>query len=76
VRKADLSRHIDCVHLKVPQFSCPVKNCARKGANGFTRRDHRTEHLRHFHHRVIPKRPRGNQNMDEEDDEDDTHYHN
>ncbi|TLD38736.1 hypothetical protein E2P81_ATG01279 [Venturia nashicola] len=68
VRKADLTRHIDCVHDKKPLFSCPVRNCARKGDQGFTRRDHRTEHLRHFHHRDIPKRPRGSQQVDEEDD--------
>ncbi|KAE9970221.1 hypothetical protein EG328_006388 [Venturia inaequalis] len=70
VRKSDLTRHIDCVHDKKPQFSCPVRNCSRKGVQGFTRRDHRTEHLRNFHHRDIPKRPRGDQQMDEEDDED------
>lgn len=72
VRKADLTRHIHCVHEKKPQFSCPVRKCLRKGDQGFTRRSHRTEHLRHFHHRDITMRPKDNLFMDVEEREEST----
>jgi hypothetical protein len=59
-RKADLQRHEGCVHdkHKMERIDCPYKKCGRKAENGFLRRDHLTEHMRHFHNRDIPKKHR------------------
>jgi len=67
-RKFDLQRHIACIHVKndANKYDCPLKTCHRKGAKGFTRRDHRTEHLREYHHRNISKRIR--KKTDKEDE--------
>jgi hypothetical protein len=54
-RKADLGRHYKTIHEK-RFIDCPRRNCSRKGTNGFTREDHRVEHLRGYHGEVIPKR--------------------
>ncbi|KIW08960.1 uncharacterized protein PV09_00871 [Verruconis gallopava] len=70
-RKADLQRHETCVHDKdkVERIDCTVKKCNRKGGNGFLRRDHMTEHLRHYHSKDIPKKQRRSVPNAEEDDE-------
>jgi len=59
-RKADLQRHEVCVHNigHLQKLSCPFNRCSRKGDNGFKRKDHLTEHLRHYHAKDIPKRLR------------------
>ena len=59
-RKADLQRHESTVHdkHKTDRMDCPYKKCARKAESGFLRKDHLTEHLRHFHNRDIPKKGR------------------
>lgn len=56
-RHADLLRHMSTVHHKedMEKFDCPRRSCPRKGENGFTRKDHLTEHLRNFHVQDIPK---------------------
>ena len=54
-RKADLHRHHKSAH-DVKYVDCPRKSCARKGKNGFTRKDHLVEHLRGYHMEYIPKR--------------------
>jgi hypothetical protein len=71
-RKADLQRHMACVHDKAKQTrkDCPHRRCSRKGENGFLRQDHLTEHLRHFHNQAIPKRARRNSHMNTEEPED------
>jgi hypothetical protein len=43
---------------KVYEFGAP--RCSRKSSNGFTRKDHLTEHLQNYHHRKIPKHKKGN----------------
>jgi hypothetical protein len=54
-RRADLQRHLSTTHN--PQyFDCPKARCGRKGVNGFSRRDHLTEHLRGYHKEEILKR--------------------
>ncbi|KIW28262.1 uncharacterized protein PV07_07941 [Cladophialophora immunda] len=53
-RKADVTRHYKSRH-DIKYIDCPKRNCERKGSQGFTRRDHMTEHLRGFHMEVIPK---------------------
>ncbi|KAH0845539.1 hypothetical protein FOPE_11669 [Fonsecaea pedrosoi] len=58
-RKADVTRHYKSRH-DIKYIDCPKKNCERKGSQGFTRRDHLTEHLRGFHMEKIAKRPVGN----------------
>ena len=69
-RKADLERHQTCVHKKNgPKLDCPKRKCARKGTQGFSRKDHLTEHLRHYHHEEIPKRSRRAGADDDEDDD-------
>jgi hypothetical protein len=74
-RKADLQRHEQCVHDKDKQerIDCPFKKCSRKAEQGFLRKDHLTEHLRHFHNKDIPKRHRransGQQAQDDVEDE-------
>ncbi|OJD34618.1 c2h2 finger domain [Diplodia corticola] len=57
-RHTDLVRHMSTVHHREDQgkFDCVQRTCPRKGENGFTRKDHLTEHLRNFHLRSIPKR--------------------
>jgi hypothetical protein len=76
-RKADLQRHESCVHdkEKMLRLDCTFKKCSRKGDAGFLRKDHLTEHLRHFHGVDLPKRNRKNiggvQGQDDEDDMDD-----
>lgn len=59
-RKADLQRHQSCVHDKdqMERLDCTFRKCTRKGVNGFLRKDHLTEHLRHFHNQKLPKRHR------------------
>ncbi|KAF2087729.1 hypothetical protein K490DRAFT_65570 [Saccharata proteae CBS 121410] len=61
-RFADLQRHYKTVHRSstTQMHDCPKKKCDRKGARGFTRRDHLTEHLRAYHNETIPKRRKGN----------------
>ncbi|KAJ9611738.1 hypothetical protein H2200_004922 [Cladophialophora chaetospira] len=54
-RKADVTRHIKSQH-DVKYQDCPRARCERKGNQGFTRRDHLTEHLRGFHMEDHPKR--------------------
>jgi hypothetical protein len=54
-RKADVTRHIKSRH-DVKYIDCPKSKCERKGRQGFTRRDHLTEHLRGFHNAKLPKR--------------------
>ncbi|KIY02851.1 uncharacterized protein Z520_01316 [Fonsecaea multimorphosa CBS 102226] len=54
-RKADVTRHYKSRH-DIKYIDCPKKNCERKGSQGFTRRDHLTEHLRGFHMEKIAKR--------------------
>ncbi|EXJ59957.1 hypothetical protein A1O7_04105 [Cladophialophora yegresii CBS 114405] len=54
-RKADVTRHYKSRH-DVTYIDCPKRNCERKGRQGFTRRDHLTEHLRGFHMELIAKR--------------------
>ncbi|KAJ9392077.1 hypothetical protein DTO063F5_836 [Paecilomyces variotii] len=54
-RSADLKRHQTTVHYPVFQ-NCPVPKCARKGKNGFPRKDHLNEHLRSYHRINIAKR--------------------
>lgn len=54
-RSADLKRHQTSVHYPVFQ-DCPMPDCARKGGNGFPRKDHLLEHLRAYHHVPVPKR--------------------
>ncbi|OMP82851.1 hypothetical protein BK809_0001041 [Diplodia seriata] len=60
-RHADLLRHMSTVHHRGDRekFDCPKRTCPRKGENGFTRKDHLTEHLRNFHLQRIPKRRGG-----------------
>lgn len=60
-RHADLMRHMSTVHHRGDQekFDCVKRSCPRKGENGFTRKDHLTEHLRNFHLQDIPKRRGG-----------------
>jgi hypothetical protein len=57
-RKADMERHCSTVHAKSENkiYECDAPRCQRKGSNGFTRKDHLTEHLRNYHHCEIPKR--------------------
>ena len=57
-RKADLKRHVESTHEK-RFLDCTFKRCDRRGENGFTRKDHRTEHLRGYHRMGIPKRENG-----------------
>ncbi|KIW69140.1 hypothetical protein PV04_05033 [Phialophora macrospora] len=54
-RKADVTRHHKSRH-EITYIDCPRNNCERKGRQGFTRRDHLTEHLRGFHMVKIAKR--------------------
>jgi len=54
-RTADLIRHNKSTH-NVVFIDCTKPRCERKGANGFTRQDHLTEHLRGYHGADIPKR--------------------
>ncbi|EXJ73332.1 uncharacterized protein A1O5_03092 [Cladophialophora psammophila CBS 110553] len=54
-RKADVTRHYKSRH-DIKYIDCPKRNCERKGSQGFTRRDHLTEHLRGFHMEKIAKR--------------------
>jgi hypothetical protein len=54
-RKADASRHRRTQHEDA-KFDCPRNRCPRKGANGFTRNDHRNEHLRTMHGVQVPTR--------------------
>ncbi|KAF2841905.1 hypothetical protein M501DRAFT_927664, partial [Patellaria atrata CBS 101060] len=37
-------------------FQCDVPKCSRVGDNGFTRKDHLTEHRRSYHGLSIPKK--------------------
>jgi hypothetical protein len=57
-RKADRDRHRACVHQKENNRThpCNEPGCNRNGPNGFTRKDHLTEHARNFHQKAIPKR--------------------
>ncbi|KAF2138601.1 uncharacterized protein K452DRAFT_88965 [Aplosporella prunicola CBS 121167] len=57
-RHADLMRHAQTVHRRdgALLLDCPRRNCVRRGANGFSRRDHLREHLRAWHMVDIPKR--------------------
>ena len=43
-RKADVNRHMYSTHGRIEYIDCPVKNCARKGENGFARKDHLLKH--------------------------------
>lgn len=57
-RAADRERHVKSVH-KAPgdsPYPCPWPNCARRGPNGFSRKDHLIEHRRNYHHDSIAKR--------------------
>ncbi|KAH6682780.1 hypothetical protein B0J14DRAFT_574359 [Halenospora varia] len=46
-----LHRHLESLALEEPQFPCEYQNCKRhRGANGFHRKDHLTQHLRNYHH--------------------------
>ncbi|KAI9863075.1 MAG: hypothetical protein M1813_003895 [Trichoglossum hirsutum] len=57
-RKADLERHYNTHHGPQPErLDCPKRKCARKGENGFTRKDHLGEHMRNFHMEKLPRRP-------------------
>lgn len=47
-RKAGVQRHLATAHNR-QYFDCPIRRCARKGPNGFSRQDHLTEHLRGYH---------------------------
>ncbi|OAP58590.1 hypothetical protein AYL99_07680 [Fonsecaea erecta] len=58
-RKADVTRHYRSRH-DIKYIDCPKRNCERKGSQGFTRRDHLTEHLRGFHMEKIAKRQMAN----------------
>ncbi|EXJ95744.1 hypothetical protein A1O1_00868 [Capronia coronata CBS 617.96] len=51
-RNADLKRHIKSRHEGV-YLDCVVRECNRKGTNGFTRKDHRAEHIRNVHTAVV-----------------------
>ena len=52
-------RHTRSKHCKkIPEFSCPLAWCNRRGDKGFTRKDKLTNHLRSVHKRDIPKDPR------------------
>lgn len=55
-RKADVNRHMTCTHQRIEYIDCPIKNCARKGENGFTRKDHLLEHKRGYHCMDLSKR--------------------
>ncbi|KAK5008655.1 hypothetical protein LTR28_003688 [Elasticomyces elasticus] len=57
-RTADLQRHIMIKHYRdsVEKHSCPVPRCHRVNANGFTRKDKVTDHMRNFHNIDIPKK--------------------
>ncbi|KAF2399598.1 hypothetical protein EJ06DRAFT_557391 [Trichodelitschia bisporula] len=58
-RKADLTRHFECTHDEnSKRFDCTMPRCSRKGREGFTRKDHLTEHLRNYHQQDIPKNRR------------------
>ena len=57
-RKADLKRHVESTHEK-KFLDCPFQRCERRGENGFTRKDHLTEHLRGYHREAMPKREHG-----------------
>ncbi|KAF1809723.1 hypothetical protein P152DRAFT_402557 [Eremomyces bilateralis CBS 781.70] len=59
-RKADCRRHVTAVHERhnLTLVDCTVAKCGRRGRKGFTRLDHRTEHLRNFHKLDIPKKRR------------------
>jgi hypothetical protein len=72
-RKADLQRHELCIHDKdkTPRIACKMNKCSRRGENGFLRRDHLTEHLRHFHSQDIPKRQKRQSQIEELEDDDD-----
>lgn len=45
------------MHANVERLDCPRLNCSRKGDNGFTRRDHLTEHLRYYHGYEYSQKP-------------------
>jgi hypothetical protein len=58
-RRADVTRHDRSMHQKC-YIDCPRPRCARKGGdNGFTRKDHLTEHLRQYHGLTLPRRGGG-----------------
>lgn len=60
-RSTDLERHLQTVHSTQKLFPCVMKRCNRKGDNGFSRKDHLSQHLRDVHNLDIPKvwrRPR------------------
>ena len=52
----DLSRHAR-THFpeNLPRYDCPEKWCGRTGKDGFTRKDHLTEHRRNMHMKGISK---------------------
>lgn len=54
-RSTDLERHLQTVHSTQKLFPCVMKRCNRKGENGFSRKDHLSQHLRDVHSLDIPK---------------------
>ncbi|KAI9755290.1 MAG: hypothetical protein M4579_004355 [Chaenotheca gracillima] len=58
-RRADMIRHYKTCHFILGRFDCTARNCDRVGENGFSREDHRTEHLRDYHKRDIVKKRGG-----------------
>ncbi|KAF4614320.1 hypothetical protein G7Y89_g15417 [Cudoniella acicularis] len=46
-----LNRHFMSLGSEVPKFPCTFGNCKlHRGANGFHRKDHLSQHLRNYHH--------------------------
>ncbi|KAH0543155.1 hypothetical protein FGG08_002500 [Glutinoglossum americanum] len=51
-RKADLIRHIKCIHERPPVeelYQCPVEGCTFRGPNGFVRKDKLKSHYKAVH---------------------------